>query len=289
MALAAFRYASSSVADRVCASAMLSKLALTGSSGSQSPASTSRSSRSRMACAYSARLRRWKGRLPGSGAIAAASSRRRSRISTRFSNAAASGRLGPGGGIMPARSLRTIRSATSACSTASRTSNRSRDRLPRSVRSLWHVLQVPWTTRFASASARAVCATPVAVGAATALAAAPKAAAGPSVGTRPTAVPGSAAPDSRAAPASANRTQNPPPTATRTFIGFAFGNRSSRHGCATYQFAPSASGIQASNGRRAACRRRQTRPKAPRSAPAPTAPRACAADRTPLLSAAQAP
>ena len=46
---------------------MLSKLALTGSSGSQSPASTSRSSRSRMACAYSARLRRWKGRLPGIG------------------------------------------------------------------------------------------------------------------------------------------------------------------------------------------------------------------------------
>ena len=37
MALAAFRYASSSVADSVWASAMLSKLALTGSSGSQSP------------------------------------------------------------------------------------------------------------------------------------------------------------------------------------------------------------------------------------------------------------
>ena len=47
MALAAFRYASSSVADSVWASAMLSKLALTGSSGSQSPASTSSDSRSR--------------------------------------------------------------------------------------------------------------------------------------------------------------------------------------------------------------------------------------------------
>ena len=237
MALAAFRYASSSVADRVCASAMLSKLALTGSSGSQSPASTSRSSRSWMACAYSARLRRWKGRLPGSGASAAAASRRRSRVSARFSNAAASGRRGPGGGIMPARSLRTIRSATSACSTASRTSNRSRDRLPRSVRSLWHVLQVPWTTRFASASARAVCATPAADPCP-----APAARAAADAGTA--AGPGSAGAATSGAPAIASTTQNPTVTAARAFIYFPLSGTGSACTYGTYQFAPSAAGIQ---------------------------------------------
>ena len=51
-----------------------------------------------MACAYSARLRRWNGRLPGSGASAAASSRRRSRVSARLRSAAASGRRGSGRG-----------------------------------------------------------------------------------------------------------------------------------------------------------------------------------------------
>ena len=43
MSLAAFRYASSSVGDSACSSAMLSKFALFVSSGSQLPASTSRS------------------------------------------------------------------------------------------------------------------------------------------------------------------------------------------------------------------------------------------------------
>ena len=240
MALAAFRYASSKVADRVWASAMLSKLALTGSSGSQSPASTSRSSRSRMACSYSARLRRWKGRLPGSGASAAASSRRRSSVSTSVSSAAPSGRRGPGGGIMPARSLRTIRSATSACSAASLTSNRSSDRLPRRERSLWHATQVPRTMRFASASARAVCATCFLPGASPAAGESP-------IGAGPAAAAGPAAPVSGTAPASASSTQNPPATATRAFIGYALGNTDAGCSCATYQFAASAPWIQGSN------------------------------------------
>ena len=47
IAAAALRYASSSVGDSACTSAMLSKFALFVSSGSQLPASTSRASRSR--------------------------------------------------------------------------------------------------------------------------------------------------------------------------------------------------------------------------------------------------
>src|SRR5262249_37049260 len=67
IAAAAFRYDSSSVGDSACASAMLSKFALFWSSGSQLPASTSSSSRSLIALAYSGRLSRWKKRTAGCG------------------------------------------------------------------------------------------------------------------------------------------------------------------------------------------------------------------------------
>ena len=67
ISLAASRYESSNVADGVCTSAMLSKLALFVSSGSQSPALTSSPSRSLIDRSYSARFSRWKVRPPGLG------------------------------------------------------------------------------------------------------------------------------------------------------------------------------------------------------------------------------
>jgi hypothetical protein len=57
MSPAALRYASSSVGESFCSSAMLSKLALIVSCGSQSAALTSTSSRSFTARAYSGRFR----------------------------------------------------------------------------------------------------------------------------------------------------------------------------------------------------------------------------------------
>ena len=64
---AAFRYASSSVGDSACTSAMLSKFALFVSSGRKSPAFTSMPSRSRTTRSYSERFSRWKVRAPGFG------------------------------------------------------------------------------------------------------------------------------------------------------------------------------------------------------------------------------
>ena len=56
------------------------------------------------------------------------------------------GRAAPGGGIIPARSLRIIRSAMSAFSAARATSKSSRTRLPRRRRWLWQPVQYSWTT-----------------------------------------------------------------------------------------------------------------------------------------------
>jgi hypothetical protein len=141
MAVAAFRYDSSSVGDSDCASAMLSKFALLVSSGSQSPAFTSRASSSRMARSYSGRFRRWNVRRPGLGDLPAAVS---SVVSSALMSAtcvAGSGRCAPRGGIMPACSFTMIFSATSACSTALATSNDARDSPAAGRRSLWQPAQ----------------------------------------------------------------------------------------------------------------------------------------------------
>ena len=79
---------------------------------------------------------------PGLGLLAANSSirdlerRRRARRS-----APSSGRLAPGGGIMPARSLRIIFSMTSGCSCAFIASKLASERPPALPRSLWQVPQ----------------------------------------------------------------------------------------------------------------------------------------------------
>src|SRR5215204_3949800 len=125
---------------------MLSKLALLVSSGSHLLASTSRVSRSRTDRSYSARLRRWKDRVPGSGFVAAARSTRRSRVSARATRVSPPGRLRPGGGIIPARSFAIIFSAVSGVEAAAATSKLARTRLPDFCRSLWQVLQVALTT-----------------------------------------------------------------------------------------------------------------------------------------------
>ena len=138
---AARRYPSMTVAEGICTSAMLSKLALLVSSGRKVATSMSRPSRSRTAAAYSARLRRWKVLRPGSGSAAAMRSMVFSSSVTIASRSSGSGRGMPAGGIMPARSLRIIfsivgrRSAASAMSKPSSTRSRVRRR------SLWQRVQ----------------------------------------------------------------------------------------------------------------------------------------------------
>ena len=116
MSAAALRYASSSVGDSACSSAMLSKFALFVSSGSQLPASTSSAEQ---VAGWRARTRGGSGagrcgRRDSASRAAAASTRgfeRRDerRVASRHPDAARRG-----GGIMPACSLRIIFSATSA-------------------------------------------------------------------------------------------------------------------------------------------------------------------------------
>ncbi len=114
---AAVRYDCMVVGDRICAAAMLSKFAILVSSGRNSPASTSRPSRSRTDCAYSARFRRWNDRRPGEP-DAALASEAASSVAARASSAASEGRRPPAGGIWPARTLRIIFSVTSRFSPA---------------------------------------------------------------------------------------------------------------------------------------------------------------------------
>ena len=134
--VAARMYEASNVVDSPWAADRLSKLPSSTSAGSQRPASISRSSMSRMTRSYSARLSRWKRRIPGLGRGAAASSTSCSSVSTSTSSVSPAGRGIPGGGIIPARSLRIMRSAVSAYSGARATSNPWSDMLPVSKASL---------------------------------------------------------------------------------------------------------------------------------------------------------
>src|SRR6185295_2642307 len=104
--------------------------------------------RSRTARAYSARLRRWNGRQPGFGDSAAAVSSVVSSASTNELSVAASGRRAPGGGIMPARSLRIIFSPTSAWLVTFAASNEARESSPACPFSLWHEAQYCATSLF---------------------------------------------------------------------------------------------------------------------------------------------
>ena len=94
-----------------------------------------------MARSYSARLRRWKVRAPGLGFLAAAASMVSSIEVTKAVTSSSGGRLTPGGGIIPALSLRIIFSATGAFAVGFAGSNSSRVRLPRNRRSLWQRTQ----------------------------------------------------------------------------------------------------------------------------------------------------
>ena len=94
-----------------------------------------------MARSYSARLRRWKVRVPGLGFLAAAASMFSSIAATKAVTSSSGGRLTPGGGIIPALSLRIIFSATGAFAVGFAGSNSSRVRLPRNRRSLWQRTQ----------------------------------------------------------------------------------------------------------------------------------------------------
>jgi hypothetical protein len=141
IALAAFKYASSRVGDSACASAMLSKLALLVSSGSQLPASTSSASRSCTAREYSGRFRRWKVRTPGLGFAAAAASTSDSSVEINVAYVAASGRGASGGGMKPACSFRMTFSAISGFCAACETSNAASDNPPALPLSLWQPAQ----------------------------------------------------------------------------------------------------------------------------------------------------
>ena len=89
----------------------MSKPWLMESGGSSPLTSMSSASRSFTARAYSTRLSRWNGRRPGLGVTGAAVSMRVSSAAASASSVCSSGRRAPGGGIMPARSLRIIFSA----------------------------------------------------------------------------------------------------------------------------------------------------------------------------------
>ena len=136
MSAAAFRYDSSRVGESDCSSAMLSKLALFWSSGSQLLAFTSRSSSSRIARSYSGRFRRWNVRRPGFGLLAACSSMRVSSAAVSDDSTGPSGRLAPGGGMRPALIFRIIFSTTSGCCCAFIASQPASDRPPAFARSL---------------------------------------------------------------------------------------------------------------------------------------------------------
>ena len=106
------------------------------SGGSSADTSTSMPSSPSIAAAYSARLKRWKGRRPGFGRTAATRSIRVSIDEANAVSVASSGRLAPAGGIMPARSLRIIFSASSGCCSIADASNAANDKPPAFPRSL---------------------------------------------------------------------------------------------------------------------------------------------------------
>ena len=130
------------VADGICTSAMLSKLALMVSAGRYWLTSMSRPMSVRTAATYSARFRRWNERRPGLRLSAAL---RSSVVSSAVASASRAGASSffeaPRGGIIPVRSLRTTFSATSACASAFATSKLASDRPPDFERSLWQPTQ----------------------------------------------------------------------------------------------------------------------------------------------------
>ena len=111
------------------------------SGGRNGVTSTFKSSRSRTARWYSARLSRWKGRDPGSKLPSTAESTRISRSLTSAASAASSGRRAPAGGIIPARNLRIIFSVTSVWLLAFDTSKSTSESPPALPRSLWQPVQ----------------------------------------------------------------------------------------------------------------------------------------------------
>ena len=134
-------YASSSVGDIVNEPAMLSKPLAASSGGRSVVASISRSRRSRMTLAYSVRFRRWSTTPPGftwPNALRSISFSSQSRSPSYSANA---GRRMPGGGITPARSLRTTFSHNCGLSPTVARSNFSSVRLALFVLSLWQVTQ----------------------------------------------------------------------------------------------------------------------------------------------------
>ena len=101
---------------------------------------------------YSARFSRWKVRRPGFGFASHAASKRDSRTAASVRRLSGVGRRTPTGGIIPARSFRTIRSATTALSEAEVTSKVSSDMPPLTRRGLWHRMHVPATTLCATST-----------------------------------------------------------------------------------------------------------------------------------------
>ena len=136
---AADRYASSSAGDIPNVPAMLSNPWVESSDGRNFVASTSSASRSRIAFAYSVRLRRCR---PGGGRCGVAW--RSSSLSSqpiRLSRVAGSGRGIPDGGIIPARSFRTTFSPTCAWSPRCARSSLSSSKFAVLSFSLWQVTQ----------------------------------------------------------------------------------------------------------------------------------------------------
>ena len=101
---------------------------------------------------YSARFSRWKVRRPGFGFASQAASRRDSRTAASVRRLSGLGRRTPTGGIIPARSFRTIRSAITALSAAEAASKVSSDMPPLTRRGLWQRRQVSATTPCATST-----------------------------------------------------------------------------------------------------------------------------------------
>ena len=144
-----------SAGDTLSTLAMLSKFSLESSPGSSVVASTGRSSRSRTAFAYSARLRRCRTGAPGLGLAAAARSSASSSCEVTRSSVARSGRGAPLGGIMPVRSFRTTFSHACGSRPTCSTSSWSSTSPPAFIRSLWQVAQYRSSIARASAGVAA--------------------------------------------------------------------------------------------------------------------------------------
>ena len=128
--MAADTYFSCSDGETPSTSEMLSKPYAASSGGRSEVTSTSRSSRSRIAFAYSARFRRCRIGAPGLGCAAASASSAASSADCTARYVASSGRREPCGGIVRASSLRTTFSQTSGFDPARAASSPSSDSPP---------------------------------------------------------------------------------------------------------------------------------------------------------------